>query len=233
LKDPSAVSAALIQRALQGEREAERLLVEQLVPRIRAGVARALRKRSTARGGARPEVDDLTQGVLLSLFADGGLALRRWDPERGLALGGFVALVAHRQAVAVLRCRRRSPWQEDPTEIQSLDRHPAEAAGPESAAISRQIRAVVTDRARASLSPRGRELFALLFEHGCSTEDVCLLKGMSPGAVHAWRSRLARLARRIGAELLAGPTLPGGAAQSTGPLSSSIRKATASASARG
>jgi RNA polymerase sigma factor (sigma-70 family) len=201
LRDEPTIPVALIQRAILREREAERLLVEALTPSIRASVARVLRRRARARGGAGPDVEDLTQSVLLLLFADGGRVLLSWDPGRGLPLQGFVALVARRRAVAMLRSPRLSPRREEPTEAQVLDEHAAETTGPESATFSRQAYAAAAETAHARLSPRGAALFELLYLRGCSTAQVCALEGISASAVYAWRARLSRLASRIAAEL--------------------------------
>jgi RNA polymerase sigma-70 factor, ECF subfamily len=138
----------------------------------------------------------------LHLFDHGGRVLRQWDPARGLGLRSFVALVARRETVGILRNRRRSPWTEDPTELETLDRNAALAAGPELEAIARELLAVVTDRVCARLSPRGVEMFQLLLLHGCETTEVCVRTALRPDRVHEWRSRLSRSARETAAGLI-------------------------------
>ena len=198
MRDSPTVSVALVRRALAREREAERLLVEALTPSIRASVGRVLR-RSAVRGSAPHDADDITQSVLLFLFSDGGRVLLGWDPERGLGLEGFVALVARRRAVSILRGERR----EDPTESRILDEHVAETAGPELAFFSRRACAAVVETVSERLSRRGAKLFELLFLRGFSTEEVCALEGMTAGAVYGWKSRLSRLVHQIADEMAA------------------------------
>src|SRR5262245_34984786 len=99
-----------------------RQLVRDLTPVIRAGVGFALARVHSAKGRARhQEVEDMTQTVLLALFADRARVLLQWDPTRGLDLRSFVALLARRETVSLLRSPRRSPWTEDPTLLEELD----------------------------------------------------------------------------------------------------------------
>jgi RNA polymerase sigma factor (sigma-70 family) len=194
----------LIQRALRGERGAERRLVEHLTPTIRASVARELllRGRCGSRA-AHHEVDDITQSVFLLLFANGARALQAWDPARGRDLEGFVALLARHRTRTLLRSRRQNPWSEEPSPPEDLDRNCDQANGPESRAISRDMLAALIDGVRARLSPRGLELFELLYLEGCPTEDVCAATGLNPGAVYQWKSRLRLLVAEVAASLAA------------------------------
>src|SRR6185369_9010875 len=83
--------AALIRRAADGDRQAMRQLVTALTPCIRTAVASTLaRSTSPGRRAARQEVEDVTQSVLLALFADRGHVLQQWDPARGIPLEAFV-----------------------------------------------------------------------------------------------------------------------------------------------
>ncbi len=66
-----------------------------------------------------------------ALFADRGQVLQQWDPGRGLALEGFVALLAKRETYSLLRSRRRSPWTEQPTVLEDLDQNAVPRMGPE------------------------------------------------------------------------------------------------------
>src|SRR5271170_6092511 len=198
--------AALIRRAADGDRQAMRQLVVALTPTIRVSVAAVL-----ARGGGpgrregRQEVEDATQTVLLALFADRGRVLLQWDPARGLALENFVSLLARRETVSLLRSRRRSPWTEDPTLHEDLDRNAVPRMGPESETISRDMLAALEVAVRAKLSVRGVELFDLMFMRGLALDDVCAATGLSAEAVYAWKSRLTRQVKAILAELASGP----------------------------
>ncbi len=191
-----------LQRALSGDEPARNRLALALLPVIQARVARSLlRWRSPGSRGrsVRQEVEDLSQDVLLLLFANGGKVLRTWQPERGLALDHFVGLVAERRTVSSLRSGRRSPWKEDPTLADELDRE-APDRGPEEVVASREMLRLVLRRLAEELTPLGRQLFDLLFLQELSLPEIVARTALSADAVYAWRSRLRKLARRLLAE---------------------------------
>ncbi|RMH16597.1 MAG: sigma-70 family RNA polymerase sigma factor [Acidobacteria bacterium] len=192
---PDQTTPAEIERALAGDAAALAALVDELTPVVQARVARVLLRRRTTRD-VRQEVEDLTQEVFLALFAGGGRVLRSWQPQRGLSLKNFVGLVADRQATSILRSGKRSPWTEEPTAVDDLDR-PADDADPEARALSRQQLRRLLELLRERLSPLGWHLFDLLFIQEKTVTEVCRTAEMSPEAVYAWRSRLRRQARRL------------------------------------
>jgi len=142
----------------------------------------------------------MTQDVFVALFDDSGKVLRSWEPGRGLSLANFIGLVAERQVTAILRSGRRSPWTEDPTLAEEMERPSDHALGPEARVASQQLLAVLLDRVRAALSPKGLDLFERLLVREESVETVCAATGMSQDAVYAWRSRLGKLVRAFLAE---------------------------------
>ena len=183
-------------------------LVETLTPVIQARVARGLlRWRSGPAAGrdVRQEVEDLSQEVFLTLFAEGGRVLRGWEPARGLSLENFVGLVAERRTASILRCGKRSPWKEDPTLTEELD-EPDDDANPESETASRQTLRNLLHRLTEELSPLGRRLFELIFLQDLTVEEVGRQTGMSADAIYAWRSRLRRLAHKIHHEMSEAPS---------------------------
>lgn len=189
--------------ALLGDEGALARLVRRLTPVVQARVARKLllsRDRSGGSRDVRQEVDDLTQEIFLILFADDGKVLRGWDPGRGLSLANFVGLVAERQTVSILRSGRRSPWRDDPTLSDELERI-ASPVETETAAASREVLGRLFDRLTEELSPLGRRLFDLLLVQETPVAEAVLATGLSADAVYAWRSRLRRLARNLLAEL--------------------------------
>jgi RNA polymerase sigma factor (sigma-70 family) len=197
-------TAGLVRRSLSGDRFALTRLVAVLTPVIQARVARTLLARRFRLAGGRDvrqEVEDLSQEVFLSLFANDARTLRSWQVERGLSVENFVGLVAERQVLSFLRSGRRNPWKEDPSfsedelETEALD------SGPEEVASSREHLALLLDRLREELSPLGRRLFQLLFVQELSQAEVEAASGLSADAVYAWRSRLRRLARKLLAEM--------------------------------
>jgi RNA polymerase sigma-70 factor (ECF subfamily) len=197
--------AALVGGALAGDAGAMRRLVDHLLPTVQTRVGLALlRWRSQARGrNLRSETEDLTQEVFASLFDEGGRVLRDWRPERGLGLKRFVGLVAERQAGAILRTGKRSPFTEDPTSAEALGVLTGSGEGAAKLLESRDLLEALVDRLQGRLSVQGFQLFELLYVEERSVEEACALARLSPDAVYAWRSRIGRLAREIRAELLA------------------------------
>ena len=196
--DPNEATLAVIQRAVAGDVRAMRQLVQDLTPVIRASVGVTLARGHAPRRRERhQEVEDVTQMVLLSLFADRGRVLLQWDPSRGLSLSSFAAMLARRETVSVLRSPRRSPWTEDPTRIEDLDRNAMPRMGPESEAISRDMLAALSAAMRERLSPRGAEVFDLMFLGGHPADEVCAMTGLTPDAVYAWKSRIAKQLREL------------------------------------
>ena len=189
-----------VSSALAGDAAAVDWLVALLSPVIQRRVARALLRRAGGGRSTRQEVEDLTQEVFLALFDNGGNVLRSWEPDRGMSLSNFVGLVAEREVASILRSGRRSPWTEDPTLSEELERASDDAPGPEARMVSQQILAALLDHVRATLSPKGLDLFERIYVREESVETVCSATGMSHHAVYAWRSRLGKLVREFVAE---------------------------------
>jgi RNA polymerase sigma factor (sigma-70 family) len=184
-------------RALAGDRAAAESLVRALMPVVQVRVYGALAaRRGAARSrDIRQEVEDLTQEVLMRVFADDMRVLRSWDAARGLSLKGFVGLVSEREVGHVLKSARRSPFTADPTDVADLERAAGSAHGPESALASRQNWDRVWERLKSELTPKGHELFRLIVLEERTVEEVSRELGMQPDAVYDWRSRLTKRIR--------------------------------------
>lgn len=183
-------------RALAGEPEAVKALVDRWTPILQARVARVLLSRGAAR--VRVQVEDLVQDVFLTLFEDDGRVLRTWEPGKGLSLDNFVGLVATRRAVSYLRSGKRTAWREDPTLDDEAGPAPVtHEPGPEERAASRDTLKRLLGRLRDDLSPQGWQLFDLLYVQELEVREVRDETGLTADAVYAWRSRLKRHARRV------------------------------------
>jgi RNA polymerase sigma-70 factor (ECF subfamily) len=179
-----------------------RELVDVLTPVIQARVARALLRRGALRQrDLRQEVEEMTQEVFVSLFDEGGRALRAWSPERGLSLQNFVGLLAEHHVASVLRSGRRNPYVEDPTLDEDLDRDAGPSPAHDRGLESRDFLCALFERLKAELSPKGFQLFQLAIVEERPVPEICAIAGMQPDAVYAWRSRLGKLVRKLAAEL--------------------------------
>ncbi len=183
---------ALVQRALAGDDAARAELVRLLAPRIQFKVNAALVRRGQPR---REDVLDLVQEVFLALFEDDAKVLRSWDPKKGAGLRSFVGLVAERAAAGYLRSGKKSGWREHAAEASTLERAAGAEQGFEARVADRQTLERLLDRLRATLDPRGMQLFRALFVEGRGGAEVGAELGMSTDAVYAWRSRLRRQIR--------------------------------------
>jgi RNA polymerase sigma-70 factor (ECF subfamily) len=201
---------ALLDRALGADPAATRELIAQVLPVVQARVARVLsRRRSRSGRDVRQEVEDISQEVFASLFEADARILRAWDPARGLRLASFCGLVAEREAASILRSGRRSPWTEEATAAEDLEKDVGEVAGAELHVASREQLDRLLTRLREELSPLGLEMFQRLVVEEESVEAICAATGMKADAVYAWRSRLGKLARKLAAELSASePRVP-------------------------
>jgi RNA polymerase sigma-70 factor (ECF subfamily) len=194
----------LLSAALAGDAASVRGLIQLLSPVVHARVARALTRSGSGRKQGRDlrqDVEDFVQEVFTALFADGARVLRSWDPSRGMSLVNFVGLVTEHQAASILRSGRRSPWKEEATEDQAIDRAAGVVDGTDREVLSRDVLAKLVARMREELSPRGFELFQLIVVEEVAVEAVCAQTAMTPDAVYAWRSRLGKLARKLLAEI--------------------------------
>lgn len=202
MTEPTAES---VERALAGDPHAVRALIDALTPVIHVRVARAMfrRRAGSMNRDVRQEVEDLTQEVFVSLFAEDGRALRAWRSDRGLSLTNFAGLLAEHQVASIMRSGRRSPWTEDPTIAEGLEAAAGATEGPEASVASRELLGALLERLRAELTPRGLQLFETLLVQERSVEEVCAETGMQRDAVYAWRNRLGKLVRKLAGELQA------------------------------
>ena len=211
---------ALLDQALSGDAAVTRRLVRALMPVVQARVARTLvRRRGGSGRDVRQEVEDLAQDVFAVLFADDGRVLRAWDSARGLTLASFCGMIAEREAASILRSGRRSPWTEAATELDELEKELGEVPDVEVRVSSREQLGRLVDRLREALSPRGLELFHRLIVEEESIESVCTSTGMTADAVYAWKSRIAKVVRKLAADLAASEPRAGNAPVAPGTLS--------------
>ncbi|MBT6175844.1 MAG: sigma-70 family RNA polymerase sigma factor [Deltaproteobacteria bacterium] len=187
-----------LNQALDGNRPAMRELVKHLTPVIQARVAKCLMvgSRNFGHDRVREEVADMTQEVFAALFANDARVLRNWEPTKGLSLRNFAGLVAHRQALSILRTTKRNPFTEDPTLDTDFEFMTEQDETLESATISRDLIRQVFHRMDEQLSPLGRQLFNMVIIQELDVSDVATQTGMSDSAIYAWRSRLAKHLKR-------------------------------------
>ena len=196
-----------LETALSGDKAAMRALVEHLTPVIQARVAKAIMvgARSYGRDRIQEEVADMTQEVFVALLNQNARILRNWDPDKGLSLRNFAGLVAHRQALSILRTGKRNPFTEDPTLHVDFEHLTPQDETLESATVSRDLLRQVFRRMEEQLSPLGQTLFNMIVIQELDVSEVAKTTQMTDAAVYAWRSRLAKHLKREYASLLSEP----------------------------
>jgi RNA polymerase sigma-70 factor (ECF subfamily) len=197
-------SAPDIERATNGDERAAAALVAEVVPIIRRRVTRTLiRDRARSGRAIATDVDDLTQEVLLALFADQGRILRAWAPDRGLSFEEFVGLVARRHTLSILRSRRKSPFNTQPVDPNELENLPPESRrrGADRSSETRQSLERLTNALRRRLSPAGVEMFHRLFVEEASVREISRDTGLSADSVYQWRTRIRKAALELRAAI--------------------------------
>lgn len=188
----------IVERAIGGDAEAERRIVDLLTPAIQKSVGGVLRRSlpRDVRGNVRQEVLELTQEVLLALFENGGKRLLQWDPDRGLSLPNYVELVSRNLVYSILRSRRRSPYTSEPVEPRDLEALEGHGDDPELAVSREELRAAVLDEVKANLTGKGRQVLERILD-GDQAEEISRSTGLTTNAVYVWRTRITRLAMHV------------------------------------
>ncbi len=193
---PNLAAQALLTAALAGDRPALAALARDLLPVIRLEVRAALHRR--ARLHQRdPEQDlaDFVQEVWVVLLVDHGRLLRRWDPQRGHTLPGFVRLVARQRVAQILRMQRGNPWRDDPTEDTTIEGLLPVGISHERLLESREALGALLEHLWARLGERGMALFDRLHVQQRTICEVAAEFAMSRPAVDAWNTRMRVIAR--------------------------------------
>ena len=193
---------ALIEDALARKPLACRTLVARLTPPIQRQVNAVLIRR---RQGSRADVLDLTQEIFRVLLDDDGRVLRAWDPARGASLEGYVGMVAERRALSILTSGRKSGHAEDAKEPGDFDAEADDGPDPELAAMSRQALGQVLAGLKARLSPRGYEMFRVLYVEEREVEWVMRTYDLNRDAVYAWRARIQKAVREVAKKIASDP----------------------------
>ena len=189
------------------ERDAE------LVRGLLAGSQRAWRDLSTRHGGtidrciqrvlgrfravaSSEDVAEVHASLICQLLANDMHKLRSFDPGRGHALGGWLALLATNAAWDHLRSVRRDANRSTLTEIESLsssEPDPFES-------FERSQRAALVERLVAGFSKKDQQFLMLYFRDGLEPEEVAARMGISVKTVYTKKHKIrARLEAMIAA----------------------------------
>ena len=162
--------AVLVQRCLQNEPAAVRLLVEQFQGMV-YGLCRRLL-------GNSHDAEDVTQEVFLRVFR----SLRRWDSSRPLQ-PWVLGIAANRCRTWLTRAARR-PAAVDYLEDTAADPRTELPAADDAPELAREL-----TRALANLRPDYRTAFVMFHERGQSYEAIADALRRPVGTVKTWLHR--------------------------------------------
>ena len=208
-EDRREFSVADIRQALGSTRERLRELAVWLLACVDREVRITLRPIALRyRRDLRDVADDLVQDVMVVLLHDDGRVLRAWDPERGMQLRSFVALVVRRTIFRKFKGFRGNPWSSDPADGEDLVTRMDDGIGTRPllfADIEYRIQLdAVLSTLHSQLNEREWRLFTKLYVEQRSPADVGQEEGMKENSVHQWCSRFHRRVR----QLFAAPPTP-------------------------
>lgn len=183
-----------LEAAMGGDERAMRRLVDRLEPVIRAAVRHVIRVNTSRRIGPE-DVDSLSQEIWLRLVANDCKRLRDFDPTRSRTLGGYVAMIAKRDAIHIVK--REHTLRRGQGELQeSFDDgcHGAVDADPEAETIGAEF-AERLRRRLGELPARGRLVFALLHEDGRSPAEAAAILEVNVQVIYNWQHKIRTIVR--------------------------------------
>ncbi len=191
LGSDEAGTLALIDRVSRSEPAAVRALTERLLPVVRARVRRLLARRPDL---AQLDANDVVQHVFLRLLENGASQLKKWSPERGATLEGYVGMVSEREAGNVgqkVASRERFEAQEGDVEAPSVE------PSPESRVVERDTANRLTAFLSAELPPKGQLVLKCLYADGLDADETARMLGVNRQVVYNWQHRIRVLARQF------------------------------------
>ncbi len=203
----------IIARCAEGDRGAQRLVMDRLLPVVRMQVSLLLRHMAGSRD-SRADKQDLVQDVLVELLRKKAQELRRWQPSGGLTFEGFVRLITRRFVARRIchqgrRVERFLATAPDALDMVTSPQH-------EDLVARRDEIETVMRELHARMSERDQVLFTRVFVEGQTSAAVALELGMSTDALKKWRSRMYARVHQIATQL--GPQAPAGDSMAPPPL---------------
>ena len=183
--------SALVRRALQGNQEACRQLVETYQRPVYSVVLRMVRDPSLA--------EDLTQDTFIKAFRH----LDSYDARRKLS--SWLFKIAHNTTLDHLRKRQLDTVSLEPEEGEAADRQRSwvdEETESPNRRVERQDMAAAIEAAIAKLPPRYREIVVLRYQEGLAYQEIVEVMDLPMGTVkthiHRARGKMAEILRREG-----------------------------------
>lgn len=167
------VNQELYEATLRGERFALNQFGLAVLPLIRSAVQSILRGSAATRGLL---VEDLVHDVFVMLLDNERCALRKWDPNRGRTLRGFLYVFARLRAIDRLRANAHAFHNTDLASCEELARYAAADPGLLERAEFKQFLEKLQARLATRLSPEQLELLSLTIQEVPGEEIAAVLK---------------------------------------------------------
>lgn len=197
----------LLDDALAGDRSSAEGVVSRLSPIVDQCVRYYLRRR---RGGQLGYLtaEDAAQDIWTTLWKDGGHQLRKWSPEGGKSLNGYVEWICKRRLSQLSKrfeAQSRAPEELARGELPQ-HRNP-EAADPEALVEQQQVLVGLGEFLDGELSRKGKSVMKSMYFGRGSIEETATDLGLDVRAVYRLRYRVQQLARDYLARELNRPAL--------------------------
>jgi RNA polymerase sigma factor (sigma-70 family) len=186
----STEAAEWVNRALEGERTAERRLAAWLSPIIRARIARKLR--AAGRYDAAL-VEDLSQELWSQLFDRGRSILAKWNSE-GMSLENYVGRAAEWQVNQRLRSDRAVKRR---AEIEELSAELPAGIDVEASVANAELARRLLTSLHAELPHFGRLVLELLYCDQLTPADAAAALRVNKQVIFNWQHRIRARAREL------------------------------------
>ncbi len=176
-------------QARGGDREALKLLVQDMLPLVR--------KRASRYTDAVAELEDLTQEGVIGLMR----AVESYDPERGVPFVSYAILCAERQIISVVRMlnRQHGTGIHAPVSIEELEAElPSQSSdNPEELLLMQETLRTVFNEADTKLSPLEKKVLVAYLE-SVPYGTIAARLGLTTKAVDNAMQRVRRKLRGTG-----------------------------------
>jgi RNA polymerase sigma factor (sigma-70 family) len=187
-----------LERLVLGDPEARADFVAEYTGLIRFAIAGVLRRRGLE--VRKDEVEDLSQGIFVSLLDQDCRKLRMYEGRNQASLATFIRVCATRFVLDHIRHERHSPLTPDDAASGETPGRIDEAmdprAGPEASVATAQEIARLR-HAIDELVPRDQLLVRLHFVEGLEVAEVAKVLGLTENATYVLKSRVKKRLRAI------------------------------------
>lgn len=196
------LTAAQLHYVLNGAANLQQELAVWLIPVVDQEARIALQPIAFRyRRDLRDVVEEFVNDIMCDLFLEGGKVLRAWNPNLGMTLRGFVALIARRTIYRRFRGFRTNPWSSSPADVDVLHGLIDDGIAARHSVLADVEYRIQLDQVLSTLfsqlNDRDWRLFTKLFIEQRSPAEVAVDEQIEVNSVHKWRSRFHVRVRKL------------------------------------